>query len=79
LSETLYEFDTYIWDAKKENKPKDANDHMMECLYRLVISGLDYVDPVADNSFNPNHIIPFSGDKSIPKFADTREWMKKIA
>ena len=79
LSETLYEFDTYIWDTKKENKPRDADDHMMECLYRLVISGLDYVDPVADNAFNPNHIIPFSGDKSIPRFADTREWMKNVA
>lgn len=43
LAETLYEFDVYVWDQKKANKPVDANDHMMENFYRFNIVGLDYV------------------------------------
>lgn len=45
LAEVYYEFDHYVWDQKRLNKPVDKDDHMMECLYRLVISGLDYVKP----------------------------------
>lgn len=44
LTETMFEFDRYVWDPKKE-KPVDANDHMMECLYRLVLTGLHYIPP----------------------------------
>lgn len=43
LQRTLWEFDRYVWDPKRE-KPIDANDHMMENLYRLVYSGLTYVN-----------------------------------
>jgi hypothetical protein len=45
LLQTHYEFDRYIWDPQRPGKPRDENDHMMECLYRLVISGLEYRDP----------------------------------
>jgi hypothetical protein len=47
LMETLWEFDRYVWDATrgKEGKPVDRDDHMMECLYRLVTIGLDYIEP----------------------------------
>lgn len=44
LKETLREFGRYVYDPDK-NKPKDGNDHMMENLYRLVLNGLDYVEP----------------------------------
>ncbi len=51
LTETLWEFDHYEWDPNKQNKPIDKNDHMMENLYRLVISGLGYIPP--DRSGSP--------------------------
>tara|TARA_R100000808_G_scaffold10241_1_gene27364 strand:- start:20103 stop:21704 length:1602 start_codon:yes stop_codon:yes gene_type:complete len=41
----LYEIESYVWDDKKE-KPIDNDDHMMENLYRLVMEGLDYQDPI---------------------------------
>lgn len=42
LTETLWEFDHYEW-AQGKNKPVDKDDHMMENLYRSVISPHDYV------------------------------------
>lgn len=42
--EFLYEIDRYCWDQKKE-KPVDFQDHMMENLYRAVLTGLSYVEP----------------------------------
>lgn len=45
LDETIYEFDHYMWDQKRENKPVDKDDHMMENLYRLVLTGLSYIPP----------------------------------
>ena len=50
LTETLYEFDRYEWDSKRENKPVDKDDHMMENLYRLVLNGLEYLDPNDDSN-----------------------------
>jgi hypothetical protein len=44
LRQTLYEFSHYIYDLKK-NEPKDADNHMMENLYRAVLNGLLYVEP----------------------------------
>lgn len=44
LQETLYEFTHYVYDTEK-NQPKDADNHMMENLYRLVLGGLEYVKP----------------------------------
>tara|TARA_R110000803_G_scaffold90465_1_gene157858 strand:- start:9286 stop:10893 length:1608 start_codon:yes stop_codon:yes gene_type:complete len=44
LRETKWEFDHYVWQDNKE-KPVDKDDHMMECLYRLVLTGLTYVEP----------------------------------
>lgn len=43
-----WEIGRWAWADKKgipTNKPVDKDDHLMECLYRLVIGGLDYVDP----------------------------------
>jgi len=77
LAETLYEFDAYIWDPKRENKPKDANDHMMECLYRLVLSGLDYVSPEKSDNFKPGEI-RFTGDLSFERSSKPR-WFEHIS
>jgi len=44
LNETFREFDRYVWDPAK-GKPRDKDDHMMECLYRLVLTGLEYIPP----------------------------------
>lgn len=48
LIETLYEFSHYVY---KDGKVRDAEDHMMENLYRLVLNGLDYIAPTADEEF----------------------------
>lgn len=45
---TLWEIRRYCWD-ERQNRPKDENDHMMECLYRLEISNMYYVDCVASS------------------------------
>ena len=65
LTETLFEFDRYVWDPKKE-KPVDSNDHMMECLYRLVLTGLHYIEP---DSYVPKKQKPLNfkhSDFSLP-------------
>lgn len=49
LEQTLYEFTHYVYDSNK-NEPKDADNHMMENLYRLVLDGLDYVPVTSDYS-----------------------------
>lgn len=54
LTETLREFDRYVWG--KDEKPVDQNDHMMENLYRLVLTGLDYISPQSQ----VNKIIPYA-------------------
>lgn len=43
-SETIREFFLYNWQKEKE-KPVDKNDHMMECFYRAVSHGLEWIDP----------------------------------
>jgi len=77
LTETLYEFDSYIWDPKRENKPKDANDHMMECLYRLVLNGLTWSEPEHNTSFNPGSL-PLTGELTF-ETSDQRHWFEKKA
>lgn len=66
LRETIFEFDHYMWDDKREDKPKAKDNHMMENLYRLVLTGLEYIDP----SENDGQIIPFS---SMRDFTFKRE------
>lgn len=41
--EFLYEIDRYTWRKDKET-PVDKDDHMMENLYRAVLTGLSYVE-----------------------------------
>lgn len=47
LTRTLWEFTHYVYDIEK-NEPKDKDDDMMENLRRLVLSGLEYVEPPSD-------------------------------
>ena len=68
LSETLFEFDRYCWDEKKEKPQANCPDHMMENLYRLCMTGLDYVDPlVTYKVIKP--LENFKPDLSIPTFS----------
>ena len=41
---TLWEITRYHWD-EKTNRPVDADDHAMECLYRSVLDEPTYIDP----------------------------------
>ena len=56
-AETIWEFDHYEWDVRKDNKPVDKHDHMMENLYRLTITHPGYIDPRQDEDTT---IIPFT-------------------
>lgn len=47
-SRFLYEIDRYVWNEKGE-KPVDEDDHMMENLYRAVLSGLTFVENTENN------------------------------
>lgn len=50
LKETLFEFSHYVYDMEK-NEPIDKDDHMMENLRRLILNGLDYVEPPSDEDW----------------------------
>lgn len=52
LQQTLYEFNHYVYDLKKQ-EPKDADNHMMENLYRACLNGLAYVAPPPPATFTP--------------------------
>jgi len=54
---TLWEFNHYIWDENNPDKPRPKDNHMMEDLYRMVLTGLEYIEP----DENDGRIIPFSG------------------
>lgn len=43
LSETLWEFDHYEWSSTRKDRPVDKDDHMMENLYRMVITDHAFV------------------------------------
>ena len=50
LTQTLFEFTHYVYDMET-GKPVDKNDHMMENLYRAILSGLDYITPPDDSDY----------------------------
>lgn len=50
LTRTLWEFTHYVYDIEK-NEPKDKDDDMMENLRRLILNGLDYIDPPKDSDY----------------------------
>lgn len=50
LTRTMFEFSHYVYDLEK-NEPKDKDDDMMENLRRLILNGLDYVEPPSDDDW----------------------------
>lgn len=63
--ETLREIQLYVYDEWKDGdrnskeKTIDKDDHMMECMYRLVVSKPEYVDPKAyEASIEPFDLAP---------------------
>lgn len=53
LARFLFEISRgFIWDSDADKPIKD-NDDMMECLYRLVLQGLTYVEPALDLDYAP--------------------------
>jgi hypothetical protein len=65
----LWELGRYAWDDRQgtpTNKPRDKDDHMMECLYRLCLRGLDYYD--ADKMTSPVEEMSISGDMDDDQF-----------
>lgn len=55
---TDWEFKRYIWDEwspimqdrrQPKKKPRDKDDHMMECLYRLMLLEPRYLDPTTES------------------------------
>ena len=63
----LYEFDHYRWSEKMPDRPNPVENHTMEAMYRLVLTGLEYIEP----DENTGTIIPYSSLKdarfSIPE------------
>ena len=43
LTETLWEFDHYGWSTTRKDRPIDKDDHMMENLYRSVITDHSFI------------------------------------
>ena len=51
LRRTLYEISRgFAWD-ETENRPIKKNDDMMECLHRLCLQGLTYIEPAGDHDY----------------------------
>jgi hypothetical protein len=59
------------------NKPEKKNDDMMECLYRLVLQGLVYIEPSGENDYSPV-VLPDFEDETLdfqdgPSKSETQE------
>jgi hypothetical protein len=51
LRRTLYEISRgFAWD-ETENRPIKKNDDMMECLHRLCLQGLTYIEPAGEGDY----------------------------
>jgi hypothetical protein len=65
----LWEIGRYSWDDKQgvpTNSPKDKDDHLMECLYRLCLRGLEFFE--RDKYAQPVEELEISGDLSTDGF-----------
>jgi hypothetical protein len=54
LIRTIYEIEGYMWD-EKTGKPKDADDHFMENLYRILLCDTHYTDPDEEEYEEEDH------------------------
>jgi len=50
----IYEIEGYLWD-EKTGKPKDADDHMMENLYRILLLDTHYTEPDDEEDDEEEH------------------------
>lgn len=50
----LREITHYVYNPDT-NKPVDKDDHMMENLYRAVLSGLEYITPMTEEDYSRRH------------------------
>ena len=75
---TLFEIGRgFTWDPEHD-KPIKENDDMCECLYRLVLQGLTYVEPAQDHEYTPipardlpANVLDWNfGERSEPKKID---------
>ena len=65
---TIWEFEHYVWDPNRPDKPLDKDDHMMENLYRLAITELEFVD----EDYNSKEYYPQVSLASIEQELDRR-------
>jgi hypothetical protein len=65
LFRTIWEFGRYVFNPET-GKPVDKDDHMMENLYRLVITDLSYVAPVSF-ARRDQPLIPSMKAAALPK------------
>jgi hypothetical protein len=66
VKQTLWEISRYHYD--KENHPVDKDDHFMECMYRLFISPLVWIDAKTSPSV-PDFDIPMTS-RALREFAE---------
>jgi len=50
----VYKRQGYLWD-EKTGKPKDADDHMMENLYRILLLDTHYTEPDDEEDDEEEH------------------------
>lgn len=51
--QTVFEIARGFVMDEENNKPEKENDDMCECLYRLVLQGLRYIEPSTDGDYSP--------------------------
>lgn len=66
----LFEISRYCYD--KENKPIDKDDHMMECMYRLFINPVTYLENIISEPI-PEQPIPLTDTISHSQ-TDSSSW-----
>lgn len=64
LTQTLFEFNHYIYDPVK-NEPIDDHNHMMENLYRAILNGLTYIAPPSASEYSNRRKTVIRGDEDL--------------
>ncbi len=70
VKRTLWEISRYHYD--KENKPIDKDDHFMECMYRIFINPLSWID-VHPTPIVPDFTIPMTSRAALREFDYDRQ------
>lgn len=67
---TLWEFKRYRWDEDGSNKVVDADDHMMENLYRMELSEPRWIDRSATSAPVDDIVFSHSESMDLPTYKD---------